>query len=173
MSATEHEAPYSVRALTADDVLPAFSVVRTVKPDVALDAWQAHVDDVLDYPVNRRQGVMLLTGPNGTLYGLFSYRAVSTLGAGRTLQLDDFCVAPVMGRHSATGALLAEAETLARRFDCSRMASPSSTRKSGRTRAGARADAAAPARLRGRLPAGAAEHDEADRLTRHQPRAGV
>lgn len=123
MTQKESSDIYRVRRLTAADALTALSVVQTVKPSIDAAAWQRHLDEVGGAAATpgADHGVMVLAGPNDYLYGLFTYRAVRTLTAGRVLQVDDFCVTPVAGRRHATGVLLAAAEELARELNTERL----------------------------------------------------
>lgn len=109
--------PYRVRQLTPDDVLPALSVVQMVNPAIEATEWQQHIEELIagDTPGGDRHGMMVLTGPRGYIYGLFSYHIVRSLTSGRTLQIDDFCVTPIASRRNASCALLLAAEELARR----------------------------------------------------------
>lgn len=110
---------YTVRPIADRDVDPAYSLVRSLKPDVGFADWRVHVAEVRDQTHDPlKHGMRVLVGPHDYIYGLFSYRIVRNLGRGRLLQLDDFCVMPITGRRSASGPLLAEADALADRHNC-------------------------------------------------------
>ena len=129
MATSDPKELYDVRSLRpgparAADVARALSLVHTAKPSVTMEEWTHHVEQVMRDADDGAagHGMRLLVGPNDYVYGLFSYRTVRTIGAGLSLQLDDFCVTPIVSRRSATSALLREAERIARRFDCSAIA---------------------------------------------------
>lgn len=108
---------FHVEPMTPDDVRPAFAVVQAVRPSIAWEEWCEHVRGLCDGD-QPDSGAVVLRGPSGYIYGLFTFAAQRTLGVGRTLQVHDFCVATLSSRADAANALISEAEALCRRLRC-------------------------------------------------------
>lgn len=106
--------------MTGADVRRSYALVRTVRPDIELETWQAHIERVQNSagadPI--QAGAIALVCPQSYVYGTFTYATRRIPGAGPRLQVDDFCAAALSDRQASTDALLEAADALAHRHGC-------------------------------------------------------
>lgn len=75
---------FSVTPVAAQDVGSAHASVRAVAPEIPPDLWTAFV-------ANRREGELLaLKGPDGSIYGIASYRIEACARLGCVMLIDNF-----------------------------------------------------------------------------------
>lgn len=112
--------PYQVEPLQGSQLIQAYPIVQTVRPAIDLDEWRQHVGGLCNntQDADRECGIMGLIGPRGYIYGFYTYRAHRCLGLGRTLDVNDFCVAAPASRRQGSAQLLRSAEDLARLYAC-------------------------------------------------------
>ena len=113
-------APFVAREMTRHDARRTFALVEAVRPDISLDAWLAHIDDVLTDPGGGggETGAIVLTAGESYIYGTFTYSPWTTLALGRTLMVDDFCAVGLAGERAPVKALFDTADQLAERHGC-------------------------------------------------------
>jgi GNAT superfamily N-acetyltransferase len=122
---------FHARPMRHDDVVPAFAVVQSVRGEIPLEEWSAHMAEFMPNaatptphhePDSERHdpsfGGAVAIDPKGYIVGLFTYLCRRTLGVGPTLELHDFCVVTLARRRDASAVLLGYAEDLARRLGC-------------------------------------------------------
>lgn len=111
---------YRVEPLQGQKLVQAYSIVQTIRPSIDYTEWQQHVGELCggDTSTTPGCGIMGLLGPQDYIYGFYTYRAHRALGFGRTLDVNDFCIAVLAGERAAKMQMLASAEELARLHRC-------------------------------------------------------
>ncbi len=112
--------PYQVEPLQGAQLVQAYPIVQTIRPSIDLGEWRGRLDDLCGdaAAASAECGAMGLLGPQGYIYGFYTYWAHRCLGLGRTLDVKDFCVAAPANRRQASAQLLNSTEDLARLHAC-------------------------------------------------------
>jgi len=91
----------------------AYTLIRTIAPEVSAEQWS-------DYAckVTLRGGLLGLLGPDGTLFGIMTYRVEQSLRRGQCLLIDNFVTLELNRAAPGRRALSDAAEALAREEGC-------------------------------------------------------
>ncbi len=104
---------FSVVDMDENSFAAAYPLVRTAAPDVSAEQWQEYTAKV-----RMRGGLLGLMGPQGTLFGLLTYRHEASLRHGRILVVDNFLTFELNRAAPGRQALCDSAEALARKQGC-------------------------------------------------------
>jgi hypothetical protein len=109
---------FTVRALTRDEILSVFPLIREVMPDVALGGWTEFARRIMGR--RRTSAGIMAAWREGRSFpcGLFCYRVDQTLANGKVLIAEHFVAVDLLEPKAVLAALVEELEALGRRLEC-------------------------------------------------------
>jgi len=109
------------KALTAEQAVQAFPLVRTMWPALTLDHWTNYVRSVTAPDGNSpdgTQGIISIENERGYIHGLFSYGVTHDVRHGSVLSIEDVIALDLVEGKSAIRALVETMEEVARDLGC-------------------------------------------------------
>ena len=91
----------------------AYPLIRTIAPEVSAEEWSDYAGKV-----RLCGGLLGLLGPDGTLFGIMTYRVEESLRRGQCLLIGDFVTFELNRAAPGRRALCSAAEALAREKGC-------------------------------------------------------
>jgi hypothetical protein len=107
---------FKIESLTAERVALAYPLIRTVNPDLGLDAWCDYAEDLIDAGSKEDgaiSGVLVATNEGGVIVGLVAYRAQPDLKHGMVLAAEHLLALDLLDRNLIIEKLAASLESLA------------------------------------------------------------
>lgn len=109
---------FTVRALTRDQVLSVFPLIREVMPSLELTAWTDFARRITGRR-NSNAGIMAAWRERRSFpCGLFCYRVDKTLADGKVLVAEHFVAVDLLEPKAVLSALVDELEALGHRLGC-------------------------------------------------------
>jgi len=109
---------FTVRALSPDQILSVYPLIREAMPEVALNDWTEFARRMTGRR-SRNAGIMAAWREGRSFpCGLFCYRVDKMLGQGRVLIAEHFVAVDLLDPKSVLTALVAELDALGRRLGC-------------------------------------------------------
>lgn len=105
--------------LVADDIDPAFALVRAWYPGVSLEAWREYTQALAGEAASRQSGIVGIRNEAGYLCGLFVFRIEVDLGLGRVLVVDPVAALDFVDPKTVAQAMLDAGDATAHRLQCS------------------------------------------------------
>ncbi|HUB13105.1 MAG TPA: hypothetical protein VMB34_14230 [Acetobacteraceae bacterium] len=109
---------FAVRALTPDQILEAYPLIREAMPEIDLSAWTNFARRLTGRRLSHA-GIMAAWREGRSFpCGLFCYRVDKTLGQGRVLIAEYFVAVDLLDPKAVLAALVEELDALGRRLNC-------------------------------------------------------
>jgi hypothetical protein len=110
---------FAAAPLTAEDVNPAFALVRAWYPSVSLETWRDFAQTLAGETASPRSGIIGIRNEAGYLCGLFVYRVEVDLERGRVLVIDPVAALDFINVKAVAQAMIDTAKATAARQTCS------------------------------------------------------
>ena len=109
---------YGITPLMAEEVGPAYAMVRALYPGIGLEAWRAFARPLVG--VSRPEGpaIVGMRTEDGYLCGLFAYRLEGDFHHERILVVDPIAVLDLIDAEPAIRSMMAAIESTAARLHC-------------------------------------------------------
>jgi hypothetical protein len=109
---------FPTEPIRRDDILPAFPLIRSDVPTLALADWVRHARRAADRGEGGRSGIMVVRGARPYPVGLFCWRIDHDIAGRRVLVAHHFVALELFDACPITRALVAGADRLAERLGC-------------------------------------------------------
>jgi hypothetical protein len=109
---------YGITQLSADEIGPAYAMVRAIYPGIGLEAWRAFARPLVGVICPEGPAIVGMRTEDGYLCGLFAYRVEGDFLHERILVVDPIAVLDLIDAEPAIRSMIAAIENTAARLRC-------------------------------------------------------